>query len=358
MRELLAAAGTAGPRDSVLLILLGVVFALWVLTVLLSVYAIVLRRHHLRRERRREALAERWRGPLLLALADSDGGTDVGLLVDEKDRLRFVGYVLEFARRVRGEERRVLRDLARPHLELVAQRARYRQEEVRARAIQTLGTLGLPDYAPLVVGALDDTSPLVAMVAARALAREETPEYALEVLARLERFKGWDRRFLASMLAAMGPEVAATIRSGLEDTANDPWVRALLAEAAYLQGDFLAADPAARVLRESRDRELRVSALRLLGGVGRPEHASMIRDLCRSEDATIRAQALAALVTVGGREDLPVFLEAIEDPYPWAALYAARGVAASGGVDALARLGESDHPRAALARQVLAEGVA
>jgi len=206
-----------------------------------------------------------------------------------------------------------------------------------------------------VISALDDPSPLVAMVAARALAREETPEHAAEVLARLERFKGWDRRFLASMLAAMGPAVAGTLRWGLGDSTVEPWTRALLADASYLQRDLQAADVAARLLAETEDRELRASALRLLSGVGRPEHAPAVRDLCRSDDPVVRAQALRALGTVGGAVDVPLFIEAMGDAYPWAALHAARGAAASGGSDALEHLAASADPRAALARQILAE---
>jgi hypothetical protein len=74
--------------------------------------------------------------------------------------------------------------------------------------------LGLPRYASTVVAALDDPSPLVAMVAARSLAQEESTEYAHAVLKRLHRFGGWNRRFLASMLASMGPRVADTLREG------------------------------------------------------------------------------------------------------------------------------------------------
>jgi len=355
MQAIIDAVAEAGFRNSVLFILLGVIFAFLVLTVALSGYAVVLRERHAARERRRARLAERWQEPLLLAVADPEGGADFSTLVDQKNRLRFVGFVLEYARRVRGDERLVLRRLALPYLELVAERASSPKEEVRARAVQTLGTLGQPDYALRVVEALDDRSPLVAMVAARALAREETPEHAPAVLARLEQFKAWDRRFLASMLAAMGSDVADTLRHGLGDPVAAPWTRAVLAEACTLQGDFEAADTAARVLEESDDRELRASALRLLAGVGRPEHAPIVRKLCRSEDPVLRAQALRALGTVGNSDDVPFLMGAMYDAFAWGALHAARAAKSSGGADALVRLAETSDARAILARQVLAE---
>jgi HEAT repeat protein len=346
----------AGVRDSIIYILLAVIAVFFLGTVVLSVYAIVLRGRHAIRERRRAQLVRKWQEPMLLALAEPGRSEQVHALVEKKHELRFVGFVVEYARRVRGEERAALAALARPYLHRVDARADSRREEIRARAIQTLGTLGLPEHAPRVVAGLDDPSPLVAMVAARVLAREETPEYAGEVLQRLERFEGWDRRFLASMLAAMGPEVGGTFRLGLGDQRVEPWTRALLAEACAIQRDLLAADVAERVLREAEERELRVSCLRLLAGVGRPEHAETVRKLCRSDDAIVRAQALRALGTVGGEEDVSLLLEAMHDPYVWAALYAARGARAAGGVDALERLARSDDPRAYLARYVLVEG--
>lgn len=355
MEDLARGIAEAGFRNSVIYVLLAVIAALFLGTVFFSVYAVLLRARHAIRDRRRAGLAAKWEVPLMLALADPERSEAVHALVEEKHRLRFVGFVLEYARRVRGEERAVLAALARPYLGLVAARADSRREEVRARAIQTLGTLGLPAHAARVIAGLDDPSPLVAMVAARALARRETPEYAGEVLRRLERFKGWDRRFLASMLAAMGPEVAGTLRLGLGDRRVEPWTRALLAEACAIQGDFLSADVAERVLRESEERELRLSALRLLVGVGRPDHAETVKALCRADDEVVRAQALHALGTVGGRDDVPFLLEAMYDPYPWAALHAARGALAAGGVESLRRLADSDDPRASLARHALGE---
>ena len=82
-------------------------------------------------------------------------------------------------------------------------------------------------HADTVVAALDDRSPLVAMIAARALAKKETPQYAGAVLARLHRFTSWRPSFLASMLSSMGPEIAPILRSTLGNPAIDTQVRAI-----------------------------------------------------------------------------------------------------------------------------------
>jgi len=355
MRELVQWAAAAGLRDSLLLLLIGVIAALAVGTVAFSAYAIVLRVRNRAHARREEGLRRRWEGPLLAAIADPERAATLHAAVDARHRLHFVGFVLEYARRLRGEEVLLLRSLVRPYLGLVAERAEESRLEVRARAIQTLGTLGLPEHGPRLIRALDDPSPMVAMVAARALARAETPEYADAVLARLERFEGWSPRFLASMLAAMGPQVSASLRERLAEGSLEPWARVVLAHALFLQGDFLAADVAAEVLPVTEDRELQVSLLRLLGAVGRPVHLDLVRSFRDHHDPVVRAQAICALGILGGAEDVPVLLASMSDSFPWAALYGARGARLSGGREALATLAEADDPRAALARQVLAE---
>jgi hypothetical protein len=193
------------------------------------------------------------------------------------------------------------------------------------------------------------------MVAARALAREETPQYADAVLSRLERFTGWNRLFLASMLAQMGPEVSASLRAGLADASASPAKRAVMAEALRLEGDFASGDVAAEVVKATQDRELLASVLRLLAAVGRPEHAELVRPFCESPDPVVRAQALQALGSLGDDEDVPLLVGAMVDAEPWPALYAARGARDAGGREALRRLIAEGDRGSALAQQVLAE---
>jgi len=344
-------------RESAFVGLIVIIGALLLVTIAFSTYAIFLRAAHHSREARWAHLTEQWREPVLSAVADPDTIPAVHDTVGDKQGLHFVRFVLEYARRVRGEEKRTLRELVRPYLGEIAERAGSRSIEVRARAIQTLGTLGLPQHADKVIAALDDPSPLVAMVAARALSREETPQYADAVLARLGRFEGWNRRFLAAMLAAIGPEVSEALRRGLADGDAQPWGRAVQADALHMQGDFLAGDVAAEVLGSTEDHELLTSALRLLADVGRTAHMPAVRAHCASPDVVIRAQALRALGTLGGADEIPRLLGAMDDPSPWAALYAARGVRDAGGREVLTEVAASDHPRALLAGQVLSEDV-
>jgi HEAT repeat protein len=337
--------------------LLTIIGVLFIITLVIAAYAVTLRALNGARERRRARYAEKWKDRLLLALADDEEAAALQRSVTESERLPFIGLTVQYARRMRGDQRETLGRLVRPFLGLVAERARSRSVEVRARAIQTLGILGLPEHGQLLMEALDDPSTLVAMVAARALAHRESPEYAQAVLARLHRFTGWDQRFLASMLASMGPGVAPALRDGLADMRADPRSRAVLADALQIQGDLAAGDVAADTLQTATDRDLLAAVLRLLRDVGRPEHAEAVRAHARSDDPVVRAHALHALGAVGGERDIPQLVDSMRDPSPWAALNAAKGVLAAGGTGVLTEMVGSGDQVGVLARQVLAGGV-
>jgi HEAT repeat protein len=346
-----------GLRISALWLLALVVGALILMALAFAAYAVYLRINSDRRQRLWEQLSARWEEPVLLALSDPASAAKVHELVAPEHRLHFVRFALEYARRLKGEEHRVLQMLAEAYLAPIAERAASREVEIRTRAVQTLGTLGLPRYAPEVVKALDDPSPLVAMVAARALASSEYPEHAAGVLRHLHRFEGWSRSFMASMLAAVGPAAAPALRASLGDGREAPWVRAVAAEALTMLKDFDSADVAAVVVATESDRELVASALGLLAEVGTPEHVVAVRARCASPDNVVRAHALDALGVLGEAGDIPRLLGAMSDPSPWVAIHAARSLRAAGGRYLLQDLSDSDHFRAPLARQVLAEEV-
>lgn len=344
---------SAGVRETALALLLATIAGLVVLSLTFAAYAVALRLRNRVRERRWVELSARWEEPVLDALLDPEAIPRLHEAVEPRHRLRFVRFVLEYSRRVRGEERAILRELALPYLGPIARRTWSRHVEVRTRAVRTLGTLGLPRYAAEVLTALDDPSPLVAMVAARALCREEYPQYAPAVLRRLARFEGWNPSSLASMLAAIGPQAAPGLRQSLGDGEESPAVRAIAADALRLLSDFDAGDVAAGTLEEGVDRELAAAALRLLAVVGRPEHVEIVRRSCEAADFHVRAAAVSALGTIGQEGDGLRLLGAMSDPSPWVAIRAARGLVASGEDRLLRDLGASDHPRAVLARQVM-----
>lgn len=341
--------------DSGLVFLSLVILGILVLALGFSAYTLLLRTRHARRERLRAELKSRWEGPVLAAIADPDRISEVHPLVPGRYRMHFVQFVLDFARRVRGVERRTLRRLVEPYLDEIAERVAHRRAEVRTRAVQTLGTLGLPKYEDEVLAGLEDPSPLVSMVAARYLARPEFPQYGPELMKHLGRFEGWNRSFLASMLAAMGPEMAPILRDGLVDAEQPAWLRSVYAESLRMRRDARAAAPAVDALVDAEGRDLAASLLRLLAAVGRPEHVDVVRSLCQAEDEIIRAQAFHALGVLGDVAELPILFAGMEDTSPWAALHAARGVRDAGGAEMLEEIARSETELARLAGQVLFE---
>jgi hypothetical protein len=358
MEGLLTLFGGQGLRESVLWVMVALVGAVFVSSLVFAAYALLLRYGHERRQQRWRVLRDRWEPAVLQALAepDSEAFQDLHALVDPPHRLHFVRFVLEYARRVKRAEADVLKKLAAPYLEPLRERTRSRHAETRSRAVQTLGTLGLPKYANEVLAALEDRSPVVAMVAARSLCDHGDVSHAKAVIGNLERFEVWNRAFLASMLASIGAPGMEILRQALADESKSPWVRAVAAEALASLKDIEAGEIAARVVDLEQDRELLVSSLRLLALVGDPEHAGVVRPRTMAPDFVVRCYAHTALGSLGTSEDAHIFLDGIEDESPWVALHAARALREAGGKHQLRTLGASDHPAAELARQVLREG--
>ena len=99
---------TFEPTEGVLVVLSGVIITLFAVTLIFSAYAIVLRFRHARRDRLWTALTNMWEEPVLAAIVDPERVDDVHEEVPEEYRLHFVNFILEYTRRVRGEERQTL----------------------------------------------------------------------------------------------------------------------------------------------------------------------------------------------------------------------------------------------------------
>lgn len=355
MVELAELLAEADLRQRALLVLVVTIAALVALAMAFAAYAVWVRLRTDARERRWRRLRATWEPQVLAHLTANGGGGVAPPSVAPEDRLFFVRFLLEYHRRMTGQEADALRALALPYLGPVARRAAGHRPEQRARAIQTLGALGLPEHAAEVIAALEDPSPLVAMVAARALCTRRHPEYGAAVLRRVERFRGWSRGFLASMLAGVGTEMAPHLRKVLGDDDEAPQARAVAAEALRRLADLASGDVAARVAGAAADVGLAAASLRLLAVVGKPEHLGVVRTLTASGDPTVRAAAMSVLGTLGSAGDHPRLVGGMGDPSPWVAIQAARSLVRTGGGDLLVDLRDSDHPRAALAAQVLLE---
>lgn len=320
-----------------------------------AVLALALRLRNDRSEREERRLRALWEPRILEILAGGEPEQVLLGLVARRDRRVFLAFLLDYARRLHGDERATVTRLARPHLAEVAVGARRGSAESRARSVQLLAELGLPRYAGEVAAALEDRSSIVAMIAARGLLQPGYEAYFVTVLGHLPRFTLWTRSFLSSLLARAGPGAGPHLRRMLGNPSHAPLTRAVAADALRLQNDLEAVPLAAELVQRPApdERELTVSSIRILRSLGHAKHAPLLLPLAKSGDDVIRAAAVGALGALGGTEAAPVLEEAIEDTSYWVSLEAARGLVALGAGDVLERLAVSEEPAALLARQVL-----
>ena len=344
-----------GPGDRFLGLIIVASLSFAAFSISFVAAALVLRWRNLRKARRWNVLEERWEAELLDFIAGDITADALRTRISRDDSRYFIDYLTRFARRMRGSERKMVEELAAPYLPLIVRQLRSRQAATRSRAVRSLSLLGLKSYAPEIIGALDDASPIVAMTAARGLSRRENPQYAPAVLLRLERFRDWSPAFLAAMLAGIGPDAATFLRGTLANERQPSSVRAVAADALRALNDIPAADVAATALLRERQRDVIAAALRLLKQCGNAKHATAIRPLAHNPDDLIRAQALSALGTLGDSRDVSTLTAALSDPSIWVASHAAQALLANAGRSVLDGIAASAHPRADLARQVLVE---
>lgn len=343
-------------EDEVLYLIITATIALLAVALVFTATVITVHIRHERRDARNAALEDGWEPLLLDALTTGARGFPLRDVVQHADRMHFVHYLVRYARRLRGAEREVIEALAAPHLPEIASRTRHRSAELRARAVQTLTTLGMPAYADHVLRALDDPSPLVAMTAARGLAHRRHSQYAPDVLARIGRFGEWNHRFLSSMLSGMGDAAVPTLRSILAQPDASAHSRSVAAHALAQLRDLQSAGIVVSILTSDTDRELLAAGLSLLAVVGHAGHLPALLPLLESPESWVRAQALDTLARLGSAEDAAVLINALDDPSPWVALRAAYGLQEIGASDELRLHAAEEGVVGSLAREVLSGG--
>jgi HEAT repeat protein len=342
--------------EFVLLALIFTVAALLGLAVLFALSTVVLRYRNAVRARELTALEERWEPLIVEFSAGSIAASDVWDAVAPDKRTHFVRVVMRYAGRIRGSARERLDDLVQPYLDDFAKLLNKSGMEDEALVIRVIGYSGLDRYEKEVVAALDNSSPLVSMVAARTLAQSGGARYAPDILNRLDRYHSWSPSYLAALLASMGADAAPALRGLFADKSELTWKRAVAADALRWLHDPAAKDVAARVLEEAVDRNLTSQSLRLFANLGGPGDGAAVVPLLDSKDFAVRASAVRAVGQLRLRETAPRLEQALrEDESRWVALHAARALGELGELRVLQTLADSDHLKARLARQVLME---
>ncbi|MDH3725678.1 MAG: HEAT repeat domain-containing protein [Thermoleophilia bacterium] len=323
----------------------------------LAAVVVGLRWRNERTARRWHRWEERWQPPILDLLAGDATPECLHEEVTASEAKGLVDICARFARRLTGHDRRLVCEVARPFLLQLRPKLASRRAAERARAVQTLGELGFADHAEHIVGALDDASPLVAMLTARTIARHGETEHVEAVVGRLDRFELWSPALLAAMLAAVGPQIAAGLRARLAEATGPLPTLVVSARALALLRDVPAADIAADGLHRDAHPELLAAQLRLIQALGRASHIGPVRAMATHPEPTVRAHAMAALGRIGAHGDRVLLRRGIDDESPWVAVHAAHALRQLDGVDELEALAASEHPRALVAAEALTSGV-
>lgn len=347
--------GAMTTLDQLFLFLWGGIALLLAFSLAFGLAAVRLRLLNDRKARKWNALEAVWEPAILDVLSGAAAPDTVHEHVGSGDDLFFLSFLLRYSQRLRGEERDAVLAIAEPYLPGVVARVKGGTPESRARAVGTLAEMGMPKYAQAVVEALEDPSPLVAMIAARSLFGANLPEFFPAVLQHLSRFDLWSRGFLAGMLTSGGPDAAPLLRGTLSDSEVKPFLRAVAADALGGLNDVESAGIASRLLEVERDRELLAACLRLLTKLGHSGDLHRVRPLVESADDLLRAEAVAALAALGGTDEVHLLEERLDDASAWVALQAARGLLGLGEHALLRRVSESDRHGALVALQVLSE---
>ena len=134
--------------DQVFLFLSSTILVLLTAAAIFAVVVFLLRLRNEREDRLWARLNGTWEPILLEALSGQRELQDLWDHVEEGDQLHFLEFVLRYAQRLGGAEQDVLRRAAKPYLKAMLPLLSNRRVGIRARAVQTLGNLGLPEYLP------------------------------------------------------------------------------------------------------------------------------------------------------------------------------------------------------------------
>lgn len=341
--------------DTVFWALILTTLALVVLAGFFVAFTILLRFQNEREARTWERVTSRWEPLILEVLTEQLDPKQLQEEVGPGEEVVFLEYILRYAQRLKSGEQDLLQEAVTPFLPAIVPRLQHRRIGVRARAVQTLGTLGLPEYTEDLKTAIQDPSPYVAAIAGRLLAHEVGAASAADLCASLARFQNFRTWYLVDMVVAMGPGAIPAIRETLADPDMPTRTRAVVAHALSVLRDLGAADLAANIAVGERDPQFLSSLLRLLSQVGTAEHAISAREHLESPEFFVRAAATKTLAELGSEDDLPLLVEMLSDESTWVKMAAARGVYRLGGKATLYALTEGEDPSSPWFRQILAE---
>lgn len=279
------------------------------------------------------------------------------MVVPPEHARHFLTIIGRFITRLRGPDRDAVAALALPYVDVLIEETTSRSSARRSVALSLLGIVAYEDHEVTFLGALDDPSEHVSLVAAAALCRSGDPQNLAQVLERLPRYLDNSPPLLASILALGGTDAGPTLRSYLVDEARPSPARASAARALRVLRDPLAAQAASGLL-ESDDPELLAACLRLINMIGTIQVAPQVRPLLRHPAPFVRAEAVGVIGAIGDGRDIDAITGLLRDESPWVAIRAARSLVMLGASDRLLGVAAEDGLPGESAREALMGSVA
>ncbi len=326
------------------------------LTGLMIIAAVLLRWRNDQQQARRQRCEARWKARLQEVLLGTQRPEMLWATVAPNEVLQFCSFLYRFARRVKGVELAQFRMLARPYLPQLRRAVRRGSPEARAYYLQILAVLSEENLSEVLLHALDDPAPLVALVAFRRLAQPENAPLAPQLIGRLHRFKQISPALLASLLSRLGFEALPALRQALGDVQHPAWVRAIIAQTLSLLNDPQGAFLAAQMLQNPNlPDELVLALLTLVAHGGTAAYTVVLLPYLHHPNEAVRLEAVRALGTIGDATSQTLLVKALEDTSSWVALAAARALKQQRAFALLAELAERYPQRRMLIEQVLQE---
>jgi HEAT repeat protein len=337
-----------------LTVVLGVLVAMT-----LAVAARRLLHHRLQRRHDRMVAASR---PLLLSIVAS-GPVDpetVARLAALPNRLwgACEPAVVSMLAKVRGSSHHALVSVLvqRGTLDRAVQRTRSWSLIARCEAAELIGVSGHRPGGPALVRLLEDRSPEVRRVAARALGRLGDPAGAVPVFNAALGDRALASRDVAAALVLLDAEATPTL-VGIVAEAREPAIRSIGAEVLGLRGTMEATGLLVGMIGNDPSMEVRIRSARALGRIGSDAAVDPLTAVLSSDVPELRAVAARALGQVGSSRAVPALVDCLGDPTHRVAVNAAESLTGLGdaGHRALSSVAESGDARpAAYAREALA----
>ncbi len=328
-------------------VLLSVALALFLMT-------LSLHRANERKAKQWQMMEDRWQ-PLMMKVLSGEKWPDyIHSQIKSHEVFFFIDFLMRYAEKLQGNAREMATQLAAPYLGLLLKRMNRGDAEQRARAILTLSILAPEQHNERLAHALEDESPLVAMLAARSLSENQSLEYLKPILDKMPRFRSWSQNFLISMLKSLAQEQPEALREALLDPSQPDWVKTVILKALTELSDWQALPLATQFLEENGDRELQAAALQFIARIGHAGLVDLVRKKISNPDFVIRLNAVKALSSLGDLSDGKQLIALLkDDSSQWIAYQAAQALKITKNLEPLYEVASSQHPRKELAKEVL-----